>query len=209
MELYVQTWLALLWLLVKLISAKVNVWSDGDLSTSAMRTLSHAHAGQAFIRTEETFLWTYACILCCMHVLHWDQVGGGGGVVQGFRLKSRDFGQPVQGSALSRLASMLGVVTTPRIWCQSFSHHAWNMQTCQVSLFDSETRIFLLNLTLTHQHYFSHFFGIKSKLNAINRAVASYIRHTVLVSLVERLGTRLSIASYPVFLVKTGYEGPI
>ena len=30
----------------------------------------------------------------------------GGGGVQGFRLKSRDFGQPVQGSALSRLASM-------------------------------------------------------------------------------------------------------
>ena len=34
----------------------------------------------------------------------WDATGGGG--VQGFRLKSRDFGQPVQGSALSRLASM-------------------------------------------------------------------------------------------------------
>ena len=33
--------------------------------------------------------------------------GGGGG----FRLKSRDFGQPVQGSALSRLASMNITIT--------------------------------------------------------------------------------------------------
>ena len=36
-----------------------------------------------------------------------DDRGGGG--VQGFRLKFRDFGQPVQGSALSRLASMFMV----------------------------------------------------------------------------------------------------
>ena len=73
-----------------------------------MRTLSHTLSGQAFIRTEETCF-----VNICMHVvlhacnhayawLHWDGVGG----VQGFRLKSRDFGQPVQGSALSRLASM-------------------------------------------------------------------------------------------------------
>ena len=43
-----------------------------------------------------------------MHVvLHaWVALEPGGGGVQGFRLKSRDFGQPVQGSALSRLASM-------------------------------------------------------------------------------------------------------
>ena len=42
--------------------------------------------------------------LFCEHMLHaWN---GGGGGVQGFRLKSRDFGQPVKGSALSRLASM-------------------------------------------------------------------------------------------------------
>ena len=35
---------------------------------------------------------------------------GGGGGVQGFLLKSRDFCQPVQGSDLSRLASMNGVL---------------------------------------------------------------------------------------------------
>ena len=34
-------------------------------------------------------------------------MGGGGGGVQGFQLKFRDFGQPVQGLALSRLESML------------------------------------------------------------------------------------------------------
>ena len=41
-------------------------------------------------------------------MLHaWVALGpGGGGGVQGFRLKFSDFGQPVQGSALSRLASM-------------------------------------------------------------------------------------------------------
>ena len=32
---------------------------------------------------------------------------GGGGPLQRFRLKSRDFGQPIQGSALSRLASIV------------------------------------------------------------------------------------------------------
>ena len=39
----------------------------------------------------------------------WDCGGGGGGgglSRDGFQLKSRDLGQPVQGSALSRLASM-------------------------------------------------------------------------------------------------------
>ena len=53
-----------------------------------------------------------------MHLIHWCYtiaacmfkitgcIGTGGGCVQEFRLKSRDFGQPVQGSALPRLASM-------------------------------------------------------------------------------------------------------
>ena len=48
--------------------------------------------------------------------------GLGGGGVQGFRLKSRDFCQPVQGSPLSRLASMVinpsvvaGLVKHPEI----------------------------------------------------------------------------------------------
>ena len=36
----------------------------------------------------------------------------GGGGVQGFRLKSRDFCQPVQGSDLSRLASMIYINKT-------------------------------------------------------------------------------------------------
>ena len=39
-----------------------------------------------------------------MHDIGAVSLGGGG--VQGFRLKSRDFCQPVQGLALSRLASM-------------------------------------------------------------------------------------------------------
>ena len=39
--------------------------------------------------------------------MHWDGGGGGGGGdVQGFQLKLRDYGQLVQGSALSRLASI-------------------------------------------------------------------------------------------------------
>ena len=42
---------------------------------------------------------------CCMFKLGRGE--GGGGDVQEFRLKSRDFYQPIQGLALSRLASML------------------------------------------------------------------------------------------------------
>ena len=48
--------------------------------------------------------WCYTIAVCMLNL----RVGtGGGGGVQGFQLKSRDFGQPVQGSALFRLASMI------------------------------------------------------------------------------------------------------
>ena len=47
--------------------------------------------------------WCYTIAVCMLNL----RVGTGGGGVQGFQLKSRDFGQPVQGSALSRLASMI------------------------------------------------------------------------------------------------------
>ena len=43
----------------------------------------------------------HACCAACMGC-----IGMGGGGVQRFRLKFRDFGQLVQGSALSMLASM-------------------------------------------------------------------------------------------------------
>ena len=48
--------------------------------------------------------WCCTIATCMFKITGWD-LGGGG--VQGFQLKSRDFGQPVQGSALSRLASMI------------------------------------------------------------------------------------------------------
>ena len=55
--------------------------------------------------------WRYtiaACICVCMFKFRGGRGGGGGGggEVQGFGLKSRDFGQPVQGSSHCRLASV-------------------------------------------------------------------------------------------------------
>ena len=56
--------------------------------------------------------WFYTIAVCMVKFTGWDW-GGGGGCVQKFRLKSRDFSQPVQESALSRLASMPSISTVP------------------------------------------------------------------------------------------------
>ena len=60
-----------------------------------------------FVRTGEIFCEHHACIcIVALHEgLHW--YGGGGGGGGGGDGVSRDFGKPIQGSALSRLASKM------------------------------------------------------------------------------------------------------